>query len=130
MGRIRHLEEDDPLIWSVIGAAIVVHRWLGPGLHESAYQVCLSHEWTVRGIAHETEVKIPILYKDVHLDCGYRLDIVIPGQLVVELKSVLDFHPIHHAQILTYLRLTGIPRGLLLNFNVPVRKDGMKRFAL
>ncbi len=130
MGRIRQSNEDDPLTRSVIGAAIEVHRWLGPGLLESAYQVCLSHELTVRGIAHETEVKIPIFYKDVHLDCGYRLDILIPGQLVVELKSVLEIHPIHHAQILTYLRLTGIPRGLLLNFNVPVLKDGMKRFAL
>ena len=130
MGMVRGPEEDDPLTRRVIGAAIEVHRWLGPGLFESAYQACLSHELTVRGIQHEARVELPVFSRDVRLDCGYRMDIVVPGQLVVELKAALEIHPVHQAQILTYLRPTGIPRGLLLNFNVPVLKDGIRRFAL
>lgn len=130
MGRVRRTEEDDPLTRGVVGAAIEVHRALGPGLLESAYQACLCHELGMRGLSFEPQLELPIFYKGVQLDCGYRMDIVIPGQLVVELKAVLEVHPVHHAQLLTYLRLSGIRRGLLLNFNVPVLKDGITRMAL
>ncbi len=123
-------EERDPLSEAVIGAAIEVHRALGPGLLESAYEQCLRHELTIRGIEHLGQVELPVYYKNVRLDCGYRMDIVIPDRLIVELKTVIDFHPIHYAQLLTYLRLTGIRHGLLLNFNVPLLKEGVKRMAL
>ncbi len=115
---------------AVIGAAIEVHRALGPGLLESAYEHCLCHELNLRGVEHLSQVELPVIYKDFQLDCGYRMDIVIPGRLIVELKTVIEFHPIHYAQLLTYLRLTGIRHGLLLNFNVPLLKDGMKRMSL
>ena len=123
-------EEDDRLTRKVIGAAIEVHRALGPGLLESAYQACLCHELEIKGIFFQAQVELPVFYKGVRLDCGYRIDIVVPGQLIVELKAVLEIHPVHNAQILTYLRLTGITRGLPLNFNVPVLKDGITRIAL
>lgn len=110
----------------IIGAAIEVHRELGPGLLESSYQVCMRRELEVRGIPFEYEKPLPLLYKGMHLDCGYRLDLLV----VVEVKSVETLHPIHEAQVLTYLRLGGWSVGLLINFNVPVLVDGVKRKVL
>ena len=114
----------------IIGAAIEVHRALGPGLLESAYQACLTQEFKLRGIPFQQEQPLPLEYKGVHLDCGYRLDFIVAGKIILELKSVGQIHPIHEAQLLTYLRLTGCKVGLLINFNVPVLKDGIVRRVL
>ena len=114
----------------VIGAAIAVHRQLGPGLLESAYEECLCFELKEVGIQFERQMALPVKYKGVRLDCGYRLDIVVERELLVELKSVERLLPIHEAQMLTYLRLSGIRAGLLMNFNSIVLKDGLKRLVL
>lgn len=114
----------------IIGAAIAVHRELGPGLLESAYEACLCHELGLRGINYQRQVPLPLVYKGLQLDCGYAMDIVCEKQVVIELKAVEALNPIHEAQILTYLRLSGHHTGLLINFNVPVLKDGIKRFVL
>ena len=111
----------------IIGAAIEVHRHLGPGLLESAYQKCLCHELKLRGISFECEKILPVEYKGIQLDCGYRLDLLVVGSVVVEVKAVERLHKIHEAQLLTYLRLGGWSIGLLINFNVAVLKDGIKR---
>lgn len=124
------MPEQDPLTGKVIGAAIEVHRALGPGLLESAYEECLCHELNLAGLAFARQVSLPVIYKGVRLDCGYRLDVVVEGQVVVELKTVERLMPIHEAQLLTYLRLAQIHTGLLLNFNVPVLRDGIKRMVL
>jgi GxxExxY protein len=115
---------------TVIGAAIEVHRVMGPGLLESAYRVCLAHEMALRGLSYEQERSLPVCYKGVQLDAGYRLDFMIERAVVVELKAVETLLPIHEAQVLTYLRLTGCKVGLLINFHVPVLKQGLKRLAL
>ena len=115
---------------AIIGAAIEVHRALGAGLLESAYQKCLCRELTLRGVAFECEVPLPVSYKGVELDCGYRIDLLVCGQVVVEIKSVEKLERIHDAQLLTYLRLGGRKVGLLINFNVPVLKDGIRRKVL
>jgi GxxExxY protein len=120
-------DEDDPLTRSVIGAAIEVHRHLGPGLLESIYHRCLSHELKLRGIAHECWVPLPVRYKGMTLGEDLEMDIVVNKELVLELKSVDELHPINEAQLLTYLRLSGIRRGLLMNFNVRFLKDGIRR---
>ncbi|MDP1661257.1 MAG: GxxExxY protein [Phycisphaerales bacterium] len=120
----------DPLTEAVIGAAIEVHKALGPGLLESAYVLCLCHELTQRGLSVTREVPIPISYKGVGLDAGYRIDVLVNDELVVEVKAVLEHHPLFQAQLLTYLRLSGKRKGLLINFNVPVVKDGIRRFVL
>ncbi len=120
----------DSLTESVIGFAIEVHRTLGPGLLESAYQECLCYELKANGIAFGRQVALPVIYKTVKLDCGYRMDLVVDDQLVVELKTVEKILPIHEAQLLTYLRLSGIRTGLLLNFNTAVLKNGIKRMVL
>jgi GxxExxY protein len=112
---------------AVIGAAIEVHRALGPGLLESTYRTCLRHELEQRGLRVATEVAVPVTYKDVHLECGYRIDLLVEGAVVVELKSVEGLLPVHEAQLITYLRLSGLRVGLLINFNVPVLKDGIVR---
>ena len=117
------------LTGQVIGAAIEVHRTLGPGLLESAYEECLCHELFLRKMSLKRQVPLPVEYKGVKLDCGYRLDIVVADLLIVELKACEDLLPIHEAQLLTYLKLTGIKYGLLINFNVPLLKDGIKRIA-
>ncbi len=122
--------ERDSLTESVIGLAIEVHRALGPGLLESAYQECLCYELKTNGIAFGRQVALPVVYKSVKLDCGYRMDLVVDDQLVVELKTVEKILPIHEAQLLTYLRLSGIRTGLLLNFNTAVLKNGIKRMVL
>jgi len=118
------------LTGKVIGAAIEAHKSLGPGLLESIYEECLCIELRLRKIPFERQRELPIEYKGVTLDCGYRLDIVVDERLIVELKACESLQPIHQAQLLTYLRLTGIKYGLLINFNVPVLKEGIKRLAL
>ena len=124
------MEARDPLTREVIGAAIEVHRELGPGLLESVYQLCLEHELRLRGIEHQPQAPLPIVYKGLHLDVDLRMDVFFPGLLVVELKAVEKLMPIHEAQLLTYLRLTKVNVGLLINFCVPVLKDGIKRLVL
>ena len=120
----------DPLSEAVIGAAVEIHRVLGPGLLESAYATCLAHELSLRQIRFEKEVPLPLTYKGINLECGYRLDFVVEGALVLEVKAVTAVLPVHEAQLLTYLRLTGIETGLLLNFHVPVLTRGIKRMKL
>lgn len=119
----------DMLSRQIIGAAIDVHRILGPGLLESAYEACLCQELSLRGIAFESQVPLPIEYKGIQLDCGYRLDILVDKLVIVELKAVEALEPIHEAQVLTYLRLSKLWLGLLINFNVPVLKSGVKRMV-
>ncbi len=121
---------DNELTHAVIGAAIEVHRTLGPGLLESAYDKCMAHELAVREIRYERQKPIPVVYKDVKLECGYRLDFLVEGRVVVELKSIEAIAPIHEAIVLTYLRLSGTKVGLLINFNVQVLKDGIRSFVL
>ena len=111
----------------IISAAIKVHRALGPGLLESAYMACLLFELRRSGFHVETQRAVPVIYDGVSLDCGYRLDMVVDDLVVVELKTIDGFAPIHSAQMLTYLKLTGIPVGLLINFNVPLLKQGIRR---
>jgi len=115
---------------AVIGAAIEVHRQLGPGLLESAYIECLCRELILRGIAFEREKPLLLEYKGVHLECGYRLDVLVAGYVVVEVKSMEALAPVHDAQLLTYLRLGGWRVGLLINFNVAVLKNGIHRKIL
>ena len=117
------------LTGEVIGAAIEVHKALGPGLLESTYEECLCIELELRNIPFERQKEIPIGYKGVNLNHAYRLDIVVPNKLIVELKACESLEPIHDAQLLTYLKLSGIKIGLLINFNVPVLKEGIKRLA-
>ena len=114
----------------IIGAAIEVHRAIGPGLLEAIYEACLAHEFSLRGLSFEHEKSLPVEYKGVKMGCGYRLDFVVEGKVVVELKTVDDFHPVHEAQLLTYLKLTQCKVGLLINFNVPKLKDGIRRMVL
>ncbi len=121
---------DNEITQHVIGAAIEVHRQLGPGLLESAYEECLCHELALRKITFERQKPIPLVYKEVKLDCGYRLDLLVEERIVVELKSVDGLGPIHEAIVLTYLKLSGHKLGLLINFNVPLLKDGIKRFKM
>jgi len=114
----------------VIGAAIEVHRELGPGLLESAYEECLCHELLLRSLSVQRQVPLPVIYKDVRLECGYRLDIVVAETIVLELKCIEALSAIHEAQLLTYLKLSGKPVGLLINFHVPVLKNGIRRLVL
>jgi len=114
----------------VIGCAIEVHRILGPGLLESTYQRCLAHELQCANIAYLSEHPLPVEYKGVHLDCGYRVDLLVEGSLTVELKSVEHIQPVHEAQLLTYMKLAHVKTGLLINFNVTQLKNGIKRFVL
>ncbi len=120
----------DDLSNQVIGCAIEVHRALGPGLLESSYEQCLAHEMSLAGIAFQLQPALPVEYKGLKLDCGYRIDLLIEGRLIVELKSVSALLPLHDAQILTYLKLSRVRVGLLINFNVTRLKDGLKRFVL
>ena len=120
----------DPLTERIIGAAIEIHRALGPGLLESAYEECLCFELSQLNLIVERQVELPVTYKSVRLTCGYRMDVVVEKQVVVELKTVEKLLPIHEAQLLTYLKLSGIRTDLLLNFNVPVMKHGVQRMKL
>ncbi len=114
----------------VIGAAIEVHKVLGPGLMESAYEECLCHELHLRGISFERQVSLPVEYKGIKLDCGYRIDVVIENAVVLELKCVERVLPVHQAQLLTYLKIFHKPVGFIINFNVPVLARGIYRRVL
>jgi len=122
-------EELNKLTEGIIGAAIEVHRNLGPGLLESAYQAALAYELNQRGYKVEQQKPLPMLYKEIKLDAGYRLDFLVNGKVIVEIKSSGGIIPIHDAQILSYLRLSGCKIGLLINFNVKLLKNGIKRFV-
>ena len=123
------IKEEDRMSKEIIGAAIEVHRHLGAGILESAYEECLCKELEIRNIAFERQKPLAVVYKGITLDCGYKLDIVVEGKVILELKSVNKIEPIHDAQLLTYLKLAGLKLGILLNFNVPVLKDGIKRIV-
>ena len=113
----------------IIGAAIEVHKTLGPGLLESAYEQCLCHELNLLGLSFESQKPLPVEYKGKRLDCGYRLDVVVENAIILELKSCERIEPIHKAQLLTYLKLSGLHLGLILNFNVPLMRDGIVRIV-
>ncbi len=121
---------DDPLTRRIIGCAIEVHRSLGAGLLESTYEQCLAHELDLNNIVFNQQQPIPVTYKGVELECGYRIDLLVEQQVLIELKSVDRLAPIHEAQILTYMKLANIPTGLLINFNQTKLVDGIKRFKL
>ena len=126
-------EQDYPekeLTHEIIGAAIEVHRILGPGLLESVYENCLAREFNLRNIPFEIEKPLPVEYKVEFVDCGYRLDFLVDNKVVVELKAVDKIDPVHEAQLLTYLRLTGCKIGLIINFNVPILIKGIRRRVL
>jgi GxxExxY protein len=126
------LDPCDPLTTltkRINGAAIAVHRLLGPGLLESAYQACLEYELALRRISFERQVSVPIIYRGVQIDCGYRLDLLVEGCVVVEVKSVERLGPIHSAQMITYLKLRECPVGLVLNFNVTSMRQGIRRLT-
>ena len=120
----------DPVTGEVLAAAIDVHRALGPGLLESAHQACLEQELSERGVPFQSQVDLPVEYKGRRMDCGYRLDFIVRDQVIVEIKAVESLAPIHEAQLLTYLRLSRIERGLLLNFNAAYLRNGVKRLVL
>jgi len=120
----------DNLSNRVIGCAIEVHRHLGPGLLESTYENCLAHEFHIRNIPFNLQHPLPVEYKGIKLDCGYRIDILVDNRLIVEIKSVDMILPIHQAQLLTYMKLSNISIGLLVNFNVKYLKNGIKRMVL
>jgi GxxExxY protein len=121
---------DNDITHEIIGAAIEVHKRLGPGLLESAYEVCLAHELRLRNLRVDQQVGVPVVYKETKLECGYRMDLLVEGRIVVDLKSIESLAPIHEAIILTYLRLSGHKIGLLINFNVAILKDGVRRFIV
>jgi GxxExxY protein len=121
---------DNEITHEIIGAAIEVHKLLGPGLLESAYEACLCHEFATRKISFQKQKPIPLVYKEIKLDCGFRLDLLVEKRIVVELKSVDALAPIHEAIMLTYLRLSGHTLDLLINFNVSILKDGIRRFIM
>jgi len=118
---------EEKLTGAICSAAIEVHKHLGPGLLESAYEECLCHELHHRGVAFRRQVPLPVTYKGVQLDCGYQMDILVEDKVVLELKSVESILPVHEAQLLTYLKLSQKRVGLLLNFNVPLMKEGITR---
>ena len=122
--------EFDELSNRVIGCALEVHRVLGPGLLESAYEQCLAHELSLAGISFKLQFPLPVKYKGIKLDCGYRIDLFVNDELIVELKTVDQIMGIHRAQLLTYMKLSGVKVGLLINFNVEILKTGIKRFVL
>jgi GxxExxY protein len=119
----------DMITRRIIGAAIEVRRHLGPGLLESAYETCLAFELRQMGLKVEQQKPLPVIYKEIKMDCGYRMDIVVEDSIVVEVKAIEQLGPIHDAQLLSYLRLSGKRVGLLMNFHVRVLKDGLKRIV-
>jgi GxxExxY protein len=127
--RLKKMEQEQ-LTEQIVGAAIEVHRGLGPGLLESAYEECLCHELALREIVFERQRPLPVEYNGVKLDCGYRIDLLIAKTVVVEIKAVSSLESIHEAQLLTYLKLGGWKIGLLINFNVPVLRNGIRRRVL
>ena len=112
---------------TIIGSAIAVHKSIGPGLLESAYEACLAFELADRGLSVERQKALPVIYRDVKLDCGYRLDLLVEEKVIVELKAIDKLLPIHSAQLLSYLKLSGCKVGLLINFNVKILKSGLRR---
>ena len=118
------------LTGKIIGAAIDVHKALGPGLLESTYEECFCHEFDLRQIKYKRQQSLPVEYKGVKLDCGYRIDMLVEHRVIIEIKAVDSLQPIHEAQLLTYLKLTGVKVGLLINFNVKVLKEGIRRFVI
>ena len=122
--------ERDPLTEKIIGCAIEVHRVLGPGLLESTYQKCLAHELSLNGIPFRLEHPMPVAYKGLQLDCGYRIDILIDNMVILELKAIEEVKGIHKAQLLTYMKISGIKTGLLINFHARRLVDGIQRFKL
>ena len=126
---MRENDRLDKISHRIIGAAIEVHRHLGPGLLESAYQSCLAFELKQLGLEVEEQKPLPVVYKQVKLDCGYRLDMVVEDEIIVEIKAIEKLLPIHDAQLLSYLRLAKKRVGLLMNFHVPVLKNGLKRIV-
>ncbi|EDM27434.1 hypothetical protein LNTAR_04961 [Lentisphaera araneosa HTCC2155] len=124
------MDGNDNLTVRILACAIEVHKHLGPGLLESAYQQCLAHELRLAGLRFTLEQAMPVKYKGLNLDCGYRLDLVIEQEVIVELKSVSKVLPIHEAQLLTYMKLAKMNTGLLINFNERLLKNGIKRFVL
>ena len=123
---VQTLRHED-LTRQIIGAAIEVHRALGPGLLEGVYEECLCHELNLRELHFDRQLLVPVTYKGVSLDCGYRLDLLIENTVIVELKSVERIHPVFEAQLLTYMRLLEKPVGLIINFNVPILRNGIVR---
>ncbi len=122
--------EFDELSKRVIGCAIEVHRVLGPGLLESTYEQCLAHELKQAGVSFKMQHPLPVEYKGIRLDCGYRVDLLVDDELILELKSVEAVKGIHEAQLLTYMKLADIKKGLLINFNVKTLREGLKRFVI
>jgi len=122
------LEEE--LTEKIIGAAIEVHRELGPGLLKSSYQACLEHELGLRELSFQREIPLPVIYKGIHLDCAYRMDLIVEGKVLLELKTVEKLNPVYEAQLLTYLKLSGLKVGLLINFNSAVLRNSIKRMVL
>ncbi|MEM8495079.1 MAG: GxxExxY protein [Planctomycetota bacterium] len=120
----------DPLTHRILGEAIEVHRELGPGLLESTYEACLAYELHARSLKVQSQIALPVRYRDQQLDAGYRVDLLVENQVVIELKSVDRVQPIHEAQLMTYLRLSGFKTGLLINFNVTRLMDGVTRRVL
>ncbi len=114
----------------IIGCAIEVHKLLGPGLLESAYEECLTYELTKVGLKAERQKPVPVIYKEIHLECGYRIDILVEDMVIIELKTVENFCPVHEAQILTYLKFSKKRIGLLINFNVTLLKNGIRRYRM
>lgn len=122
--------EFDELSKRIIGCALEVHKHLGPGLLESTYEQCLAHEFKLQGFLFKMQHPLPVEYKGIKLDCGYRIDLFVEDSIIVELKSVEKMLPIYQAQLLTYMKLAGISTGLLINFNVKLLKSGIKRMVL
>lgn len=122
-------EQLNKISHEIIGAAVAVHRELGPGLLESAYESCLAFELVERGLSIQRQKELPVSCKGIEIDCGYRIDLLVEDVVIVELKAVERLEPIHEAQLLSYLRLSGCPLGLLVNFNVPLLKSGIRRLA-
>ncbi|MFH1981138.1 MAG: GxxExxY protein [Pseudomonadota bacterium] len=122
--------EFEDLTSKVIGCAVEVHRQLGPGMLESAYEQCLAHEFVLNRIIFKRQISLPVHYKGVQLDCGYRLDFLVEDKLIIELKAVEAILPIHKAQLLSYLKISELSVGLLINFNVALLKDGITRMVL
>lgn len=121
---------ESDLTEQIIGSAIAVHKALGPGLMESAYEQCLCHEMNCSGLQFRRQVRMPVEYRGVKLDCGYRIDLMVADRVIIEIKSVRTVLPVHKAQLLTYLRLSGKQVGLILNFNVTTLRDGIVRKVL
>ena len=122
--------DPDPLSRVIVDSAFKVHKTLGPGLLESVYEHCLCHEFRCRGVPFQSQLSLPVLYDGVSIETGLRIDLIVDGRIIVELKAIEVMHPIYTAQLLTYLKLTGIRLGLLINFNVPLIRDGIRRIIL